>query len=194
MLKKVLSLSTLVVALHLSSSEPMIQSSANVPGILAQRLDFTNTPPLTPDERLAIKNNDTYNNLIDELLSEAHSHLGTGYRRGGKSPKAFDCSGFTGYVYNKLGYNLGASSREQYSRDGFSVPDNEILPGDLLFFRGRRSKSVGHVGIAIEADPVTGDITFIHAAVKGGIRIDHTKSPYYRQRYIGARRIISNNI
>lgn len=159
------------------------------------RPDFTNTEPISQQERLTEnERNEIYNQLIADLLSEANSHLGTRYRRGGKTPKGFDCSGFTGYVFNKIGYRLGASSREQFARDGYKVSDSEVAPGDLLFFKGRSRNSVGHVGIAISADHSTGDITFIHSATSGGIRIDHTSAPYYRARYLGARRVISNNI
>ena len=36
------------------------------------------------------------------LMSEAFSHLGTRYRSGAKGPSAFDCSGFTSYVYKQM--------------------------------------------------------------------------------------------
>ena len=72
------------------------------------------------------------------------------------------------------------------------IERDEISCGDLLFFTGRNSRSgrVGHVGIAISNDPVTGEITFIHAATSGGIRIDRISAPYYSKRFIGARRVL----
>jgi cell wall-associated NlpC family hydrolase len=71
------------------------------------------------------------------------------------------------------------------------VNRTEIQPGDLLFFTGRASRSgrVGHVAIAVDADPVSGEVTFIHAA-RTGIQIDRMSAPYYSSRYIGARRVI----
>jgi len=128
--------------------------------------------------------------LVADLLNEAGQHMGTRYVRGGKSPKGFDCSGFTSYVYRQFGYNLSPSSRGQFG-EGIEISTDEVQPGDLLFFKGRRSRTVGHVAIAIDADPETGDITFIHAAVKGGIRIDRVSMPYYSRRFMGARRIIN---
>lgn len=191
MLRKVLSLSALVATLHLGSSEPMIPGYGTyAPSILAERLDFTNTMPIDRTTERFDAPDDALSPLVDSLLAEARSHLGTGYRRGGKTPKGFDCSGFTGYVFRQFGYTLGASSREQFARDGVFVPDDEILPGDLLFFKGRSKGSVGHVGIAVSADRISGDITFIHSAISGGIRIDHTSAPYYRKRYLGARRVL----
>lgn len=128
--------------------------------------------------------------MISDMISYARKFLGTRYIRGGKSPKGFDCSGFTSYVFRQFGYDLSASSSAQYGQ-GVKVARDEVSAGDLLFFTGRNSRSgrVGHVGIAIDNNPETGEITFIHAAIGGGIRIDKVSAPYYSARYIGARRV-----
>lgn len=127
------------------------------------------------------------------LLDYAHNFTGTRYRIGGKTPAGFDCSGFTGYVFRRFGYALGASSRDQY-RNGVSIDLEETKPGDLIFFSGRaRSKTtVGHVGIVVDNDPVTGRVSFIHSSCTGGVRVDHTFDPYYSSRLIGARRILTS--
>ncbi len=67
-----------------------------------------------------------------------------------------------------------------------------MQPGDLLFFTGRAARSgrVGHVAIAVDSDPVSGEITFIHAASSSGIKIDKITAPYYAARFLGARRVI----
>lgn len=129
--------------------------------------------------------------MASDMISFAKKFIGTRYVRGGKTPKGFDCSGFTSYVFSQFGYSLSASSLAQYGQ-GEKLSRDEVSAGDLLFFTGRNSRSgnVGHVGIAISADPVSGDITFIHAAIGGGIRIDKTSTPYYAARYIGARRVL----
>lgn len=45
-----------------------------------------------------------YDNMaINGLLDEAMSHIGARYRSGSKGPYAFDCSGFTSYVFRQLG-------------------------------------------------------------------------------------------
>lgn len=129
--------------------------------------------------------------MVADMISYAKKFLGTRYVRGGKSPKGFDCSGFTSYVFKQFGYSLSTSSSAQYGQ-GEKLEREEISAGDLLFFTGRNSKSgrVGHVGIAISNDPETGEITFIHAAISGGIRIDRISAPYYKARYLGARRVL----
>lgn len=128
--------------------------------------------------------------MIDDMLNYARKFMGVRYVRGGRSPKGFDCSGFTFYVYSQFGYTLSPSSSTQYTQ-GKQIKREEVQPGDLLFFTGRASSSrrVGHVAIAIDADPESGEITFIHAA-RTGIKIDKITSQYYAKRYLGARRVI----
>jgi cell wall-associated NlpC family hydrolase len=128
--------------------------------------------------------------MVGDMLDYARKFMGTRYVSGGSSPKGFDCSGFTSYVYRQFGVQLSPSSSAQYNQ-GKKVNRTEIQPGDLLFFTGRASRSgrVGHVAIAVDADPVSGEVTFIHAA-RTGIQIDRMSAPYYSSRYIGARRVI----
>ena len=129
--------------------------------------------------------------MISDLLSEARTHTGKKYRYGAKGPINFDCSGFTGYVFNQFGYKLNASSRGQYS-DGVAVEKGDLRPGDLVFFTSPRSKGgVGHVGIVVDADNDHNTFNFIHAAIGGGIEIQKSTAPYYKKRYVGARRIIT---
>ncbi len=151
----------------------------------------TNTIVRAAGMELLFGPEDEINPMADDLLAYARKFIGTRYVRGGKGPKGFDCSGFTGYVFKQFGVSLGASSRDQYLQ-GEEVNTHDVQPGDLLFFKGRASKSstIGHVAIAISADPETGVITFIHAATSGGIRIDKTSAPYYAARYVGARRVL----
>lgn len=130
--------------------------------------------------------------MIEDMLGFARKFMGVRYVHGGRSPRGFDCSGFTSYVYSQFGYSLSPSSSQQYTQ-GKKVSRSQVQPGDLLFFTGRASRSgrVGHVAIAIDADPVSGEITFIHAA-RSGIKIDKMSAPYYASRYLGARRVIGN--
>ena len=37
--------------------------------------------------------------MVENIIDEAISHLGTRYVYGSKGPNSFDCSGFTSYVY-----------------------------------------------------------------------------------------------
>ncbi len=126
---------------------------------------------------------------IEDLISYAKNYIGLHYRRGGKTPKGFDCSGFTSYVFKQFGLPLNASSRSQYTQ-GDGIVKEELLPGDLVFFSGRRggTKTVGHVGIVVEVN-ADGTFKFIHSAISSGITISDSTEPYYRNRYVGARRV-----
>lgn len=74
------------------------------------------------------------------VMSIARSQIGADYRWGAKSPgKAFDCSGFTSYVYEKAGITLPHSSSAQ-ARGGKRISKSQAQPGDLVVWPG-------HVGI-----------------------------------------------
>lgn len=124
------------------------------------------------------------------IMSEAFSHIGTRYRSGAKGPSAFDCSGFTSYVYKQMtNVFIGASSRDQYARNT-PITREELQCGDLVFFTSPRSgRGVGHVGIVVDVDPVTQNFTFIHASTNSGVKISNSTDSGYANRYVGARRI-----
>jgi len=128
------------------------------------------------------------------LVETAMKYKGCKYKLGASGPKRFDCSGFTSFVYKQYGIALNRTSSDQYLQ-GTAINDmRELKPGDLVFWRGRdaKSKRVGHVGIVVEADPNTGNFSFIHAAMTG-VQIDQSVTFYYRQRFVGARRIIAES-
>lgn len=128
--------------------------------------------------------------LITDILAEANRHIGKPYRHGMKGPNAFDCSGFTSYVYKQFGYTISPASRIQYT-DGVKVDRKTLRKGDLVFFTSRSSgRNVGHVGMVVSADNETGSFKFIHASIRG-VKISSSDEAYYAKRYVGARRIIT---
>lgn len=148
------------------------------------------TPPIqlkeqSLEERMA----NYYDEFFDNLLSGAHKYIGTPYRIGGRSPKGFDCSGFTSYIFSRYGVKLSQSSRTQIN-DGRKIARSEIKKGDLIFFRGRNSNSnaIGHVGIVTDSDE-KGNVRFIHSATTGGVKVSTINEPYYSRRYVGSVRI-----
>jgi cell wall-associated NlpC family hydrolase len=69
---------------------------------------------------------------------------GAYYAYGGAGPSGFDCSGFTSYVFSKVGVSLPHSSSAQYSSVAHvSSPQ----PGDLVFVYNGGGGSIGHVAI-----------------------------------------------
>lgn len=157
-----------------------------------EKIDLTRHLPEINSRELKAFASDEAVITAKDMLSLANSFIGLRYRYGGSTPKGFDCSGFTSYIFSQFGYELQRSSRDQYRCDGELVDKMQVQPGDLIFFTGRNSKSsnVGHVGIVIDGDPVTGEITFIHSACTSGISINTTDDPYYAKRFIGVKRVI----
>lgn len=121
---------------------------------------------------------------LDEIIAYAKNLKGTRYVYGGQSPRGFDCSGFTMHVFAKFGFNLPHRADLQM-RMGMEVLTREdLVPGDLVFFRTKGSKRVNHVGIYL------GDGWFIHASSGyGSVRVTSLNSDYYFSRYVGACRL-----
>ena len=79
------------------------------------------------------------------VLHEASLHRGDPYKYGAAGPHRFDCSGFTMYVFGRLGKRLPHSSASQYSRVRH-VSKSSMRAGDLIFFKNSSGR-VYHVGI-----------------------------------------------
>ncbi|MGZ4581315.1 MAG: C40 family peptidase [Nocardioidaceae bacterium] len=83
--------------------------------------------------------------LAEQVLAEAARLQGTPYRYGATGPDAFDCSGFTGYVFRHVGISLPRSSRDQRAAlPRISAAD--ARPGDLMFSHDSSGR-VFHVAI-----------------------------------------------
>lgn len=121
-----------------------------------------------------------------DIAATAKQYLGTGYVYGGASPRGFDCSGFTMYVYSQHGYSLPHSATSQWQSGlGTRVYSiSELQPGDLVFFNDP-SRNVGkacsHAGI------YTGDGQFIHSSSSrsGGVIVSSLTSGYYNTYFVG---------
>ena len=121
---------------------------------------------------------------LDSVLAFSRQFLGTPYRWGGKTPKGFDCAGFTRYVFGHFGLELASAAGPQY-RQGTRVDADSIKVGDLVFFAGRNGgTAIGHVGLVTEVEGNT--FRFIHASTTAGVIISRSREPYYSSRFIGA--------
>jgi cell wall-associated NlpC family hydrolase len=118
-----------------------------------------------------------------DLVRTAYAYRGTPYRWGGASGRGFDCSGFTSYLYHRVGVSLPHSASGQF-RYGRRVDHKGLRPGDLVFFHTVHS-GISHVGMYV------GNGKFVHASSRraGGVRVDTLSSGYYRNRFRGARRM-----
>ncbi|TGY41430.1 glycoside hydrolase [Clostridium sartagoforme] len=108
------------------------------------------------------------------IVDFAYTLIGTQYVYGATGPNAFDCSGFTSYVYrHAAGIEITRTTWSQYGQ-GVPVSYSDLQLGDLVF-----TYDLGHVGIYV------GGGQYIHAPQPGeGVKV----SPI--QGFYGARRIL----
>lgn len=133
---------------------------------------------LAPHQLALLKHDQTF---VDQT---AERQLGKPYIWGAENPnEGFDCSGFSQYVYRKEGVHIPRTAEQQYAS---LKPVHRLQNGDLVFFR-TEGRGVSHVGIYL------GQGYFIHAPERGeDIRVDRLNTPYWEERYAGARRVLSS--
>ena len=120
-----------------------------------------------------------------DVVRMAKKYKGAKYKWGGASPKGFNCSGFTWFVYKQAtSMDISRGVEDQWHR-GHSVAHGKWQPGDLVFFKNTFERGLSHVGIFIRKDK------FIHAEnEKTGVVISSLESDYYSKHYAGARRLL----
>ncbi len=125
--------------------------------------------------------------LTEAILQLARENLGVPYCYGGTSPQGFDCSGLVYYCYYlQNGISLGRTATDQYNGGVTLSSQDELLPGDLVFFASPGTNSIGHVGIYI------GDREFIHASTGSWkVKTDSLDGSYWVRNYYGACRVLN---
>ncbi|HTA66039.1 MAG TPA: C40 family peptidase [Xanthomonadaceae bacterium] len=120
----------------------------------------------------------------NSVLIRAIGLVGVPYRRGGNTPDTgFDCSGLVGFVFRDMGnLALPRTARDIAALPVPRIRDNRLAPADLVFFGDAH---VNHVGIYV------GQGRFVHAPNVGGtVRLDEINGYYWREHYLGARRVL----
>lgn len=166
---------------ELQQQQPLIQikKSLNTPELSAeQELSDEPLPIVFAPQGVPIQRR--------EIISTAEQFLGKVYIWGGTTPRGFDCSGLTYFVYKLNGIELPRVSWLQYrNKYGKKVKKNHLIQGDLVFFETYKP-GPSHVGIYI------GNNKFIHASPKKGVSISNLDEPYFKRRYIGAKTVFSS--
>jgi cell wall-associated NlpC family hydrolase len=142
---------------------------ANYEELVISNVEVTPTVTETPNVPVSKQK------VRDGVIKEAKKHIGTPYKYGGITPKGFDCSGFTQYVYSKNGEQLPRTAGVQ-SSSYQTVKISKAQKGDLVFF-GSNKNNISHVGIVVSNNP----LTMIHASSSRGIMISNVDAdPYWK--------------
>jgi cell wall-associated NlpC family hydrolase len=131
-------------------------SAAPVPTVV-RTVSVSSTAATTPTStstaaarRAALRNPLTRGRLV---LTVAARYRGVPYRAGGTSPRSgFDCSGYTRYVFSRLGISIPRVSRQQYA-SMTHITRAQAVPGDLVFFHSGNGR-VYHAAIYAGANTV----------------------------------------
>ncbi len=152
--------------------------------------DRLNTPVIAASQQnelqADVSGNDNLKNLgiRDRLTLFAKKMLDIPYKFGGNTSFGIDCSAYVQKAYSIIGLDLPRTAREQF-HVGEAVNKEHLDIGDLVFFKTYASFP-SHVGIYL------GNNLFIHASSKSKkVTIDSLDTPYYLKRFIGAKRLIS---
>ncbi|MGZ0087203.1 C40 family peptidase [Caldibacillus thermoamylovorans] len=117
---------------------------------------------------------------VIELVADAAELLGAPYVWGGDTPEeGFDCSGFIFYLFQQQGVTVPRTVALMW-KAGAPVSAPEV--GDIVFFATTAS-GPSHAGIYI------GNGQFIHSGASTGVTISRLDQSYWKQRYLGAKRL-----
>ena len=118
------------------------------------------SPPL-PEPLPALPRGASPKTVRSAVVDTTRNMLGVRYRYGGSTPEqGFDCSGLVAYSYRRAGIHGLPRSARDLERRATAIPLDELLPGDLLFFRLGGTKT-SHVAV------YEGNRHFIHAPSSG---------------------------
>lgn len=111
------------------------------------------------EEAIVFDYDDSISQTRVDIINKAFDYYGNPYVFGGRDfEKGIDCSAFTYKIYAMFDIDLVEMYSITQSTVGKEVSEEDIRPGDLLFYVGRIPAQIGHVAIYI------GNGKIIHAA------------------------------
>ncbi|WP_176330391.1 NlpC/P60 family protein [Oceanobacillus rekensis] len=145
------------------------------------------------EEILKKSNPETYKNHDSPIVREAMKYIGTPYLMTGNTLDAFDCSFFVQTVFREAeDVYLPRISYRQWEVGETILPegtdiesinlDEELQPGDVLYFSGTWQEGISHTAIYL------GDDYIIHATGEEGQTTISYMSEYWRDHFTGAKR------
>ena len=123
-----------------------------------------------------------YTAQASNLVDYAEHFGGSRYVKNAEGPYSFDCSGFTKFVFDKLGVTLPHNAAEQ-SHYGTYVSKGNLQPGDLVFFN-TFGYGISHVGIYIGGGKIINALNS-----RTGVIYTTIDSGWGSSEYVTARRV-----
>ncbi|TCV99726.1 putative lipoprotein NlpC [Biostraticola tofi] len=121
--------------------------------------------------------------VVATLNEQLRQWSGTPYRNGGMDRRGMDCSGFVKRTFqDRFSIRLPRTTKAQTSV-GTRIDRDDLLPGDLVFFKTGSGQNGLHVGIYDKND------MFIHASTSRGVTRSSLDNVYWRKAWWQARRI-----
>jgi NlpC/P60 family len=162
---------------------PLLVAQAAIPVSLVAH------PALSAGSPLPVEMPGPFPSPPESVVRGALAYLGVPYVSGGESHEGLDCSGLIYRVFHdEAGLDLPRGVQALFKSGPPAASPLHI--GDLLFFDTTEDPSPSaatHVGVYAGAG------TFIHAASEGshtGVIVSALNNPYYRDRFLGARRFV----
>ncbi|KZE39678.1 hypothetical protein AV656_15790 [Bhargavaea cecembensis] len=145
------------------------------------------------DEILKKSDPETYKDHDSPVVREAMKYIGTPYLMTGSTLDAFDCSFFVQTVFREaLDVYLPRISYRQWEVGETLLPegtdidsinlDEELQPGDVLYFSGTWQEGISHTAIYLGEDYI------VHATGEEGQTTISYMSEYWRDHFTGAKR------
>ncbi len=121
--------------------------------------------------------------VISQLKDQLEQWHNTPYRYGGLNKHGIDCSGFVYRTFHDRFNILLPRTTSEQSKLGTRISKDDLMPGDLVFFKTGSGKSELHVGIYDTHHE------FIHASTSKGVIRSSLDNVYWRRVFWQARRL-----
>ena len=171
-----------------ASSPAAAVAAANPAGYLESRLGVVDSHRAVATAKQAAASRAAQQAIAHKAIAmrvtaykTALSRKGMAYSAGSAGPTAFDCSGFTSWVWSQAGRTIERTSYDQFATLT-PISRSQARAGDLVFFFGGGTH---HVGFYL------GGNKMIHAANYGsGVIVTSLSDGWYADRISGFRRVV----
>lgn len=124
----------------------------------------------------------TQNSQQSEVANIASSLIGKDYEYQAKGPEKFGSANLATYTYDQVGISIG-STIASLLKTGENISENNVEPGDLVFFSSNGGNNPSFMGIYI------GNDQFVYSS-KGEDEVVVKTYSDYSKKFVAARRVI----